>query len=88
MLAEGGKGRDHRRGKGQVGPGQAIRMLRANAALTQAAFGKTAGLDPSQASSMAKGHVDPTWGNMRRPAAALGTSVDGLAEEAERSEER
>jgi transcriptional regulator with XRE-family HTH domain len=72
-----------RRGEGQKELGQAISLLRKRAGLTQAAIGKMAELHQTQISNIERGRVDPTWGNVRRIAAALGTSVDRLAEVAE-----
>jgi transcriptional regulator with XRE-family HTH domain len=75
-------------GKDQKELGQAIRLLRKRTGLSQTAFGKKAEIQQSHISHIERGHVDPTWGNMRRIASALGTSVDLLAEEAERFEKR
>lgn len=71
------------RGEGQKELGQAIRLLRERAGLSQTALGKEAGFHQTQVSHIERGRVDPTWGNMRRVAAALGTTVDRLAAEAE-----
>jgi transcriptional regulator with XRE-family HTH domain len=59
--------------------GSAVRMLREQERLSQEELGARAQLDPSLIARIEAGEADPTWGDARRIAAALGTSVDRLA---------
>lgn len=58
--------------------GRAVRVLRDRAGLTQNALGKRADLDPTWISHIESGHVNITWGNLRRVASGLGVGLDGL----------
>lgn len=65
--------------EGQVNLGKAIRNLRKQIGITQTELGKAADLAISQISHIESGDVDPTFGNVRRIANALGTDLKGLA---------
>jgi transcriptional regulator with XRE-family HTH domain len=67
----------------QPGLGAVVRELREGAGLTQRELGARSGLDPSWISRIERGRADPTWGDVRRIAAALETSIDEIAERAE-----
>jgi transcriptional regulator with XRE-family HTH domain len=60
--------------------GSAVRMLREQERLSQEELAARAELEPALIAQVEAGQVDPTWGDARRIAAALGTSVDRLAE--------
>ncbi len=55
-------------------------MLREQERLSQEELAARAGLEPVLIAEVEAGKADPTWGDARRIAAALGTSVDRLAE--------
>jgi transcriptional regulator with XRE-family HTH domain len=59
--------------------GSAVRMLREQEGLSREELGARAQLDPSLVARIEAGETDPTWGDARRIAAALGTTVDRLA---------
>ncbi len=59
--------------------GSALASLRRREGLTQEELAARAGLEPSLIARLEAGEVDPTWGDARRIAAALGTTVDRLA---------
>ncbi|HET7591147.1 MAG TPA: helix-turn-helix transcriptional regulator [Solirubrobacterales bacterium] len=59
--------------------GNAIAALRRRAELTQDELAAHAEVEPSLVAGIEAGEADPTWGDARRIAAALGTSVDRLA---------
>jgi transcriptional regulator with XRE-family HTH domain len=59
--------------------GSAVRMLREQERLSQEELGERAQLAPALIARIEAGEADPTWGDARRIAAALGTSVDRLA---------
>jgi transcriptional regulator with XRE-family HTH domain len=67
--------------------GSAVRMLREQERLSQEELAARAKLEPALITRLEAGDVDPTWGDTRRIAAALGTSVDRLAELVEELEE-
>jgi transcriptional regulator with XRE-family HTH domain len=69
------------------GLGGAVRRIRRRQGMTQAALGKKAELHPTWISRIESGGVEPTWGNARRLAYALGVSVGDLAELAEELEQ-
>jgi transcriptional regulator with XRE-family HTH domain len=73
--------------KPQRGLGAAVRQLREEAALSQQALAERAGRSASWISQIESGDCDPRWGDMRRVAAALGVSVEVLAELAEELEQ-
>jgi len=54
-------------------------MLRKRERLSQEELGARAQLDPSLIARIEAGETDPTWGDARRIAAALGTTIDRLA---------
>lgn len=64
-----------------------LRALRTQAGLNQEDLAAQVNLDPTLISRIEAGEADPTWGDTRRIAAALGTSVDRLAELVEELEE-
>ncbi|MFL5899019.1 MAG: helix-turn-helix domain-containing protein [Solirubrobacterales bacterium] len=59
--------------------GSAVRMLREQERLSQTELAAQAGLAVTLIAQIEGGEVDPTWGDMRRIAAALDTTVDRLA---------
>ena len=59
--------------------GTAVRILREQERLSQEELAAQAGLEPSLIARVEAGEADPTWGDARRIAAALGTTVDRLA---------
>jgi len=66
-------------------------MLRERERLSQGELAARAELEPGLIARIEAGEADPTWGDARRIAAALGTSVDRLAalvEELEGGSER
>jgi transcriptional regulator with XRE-family HTH domain len=67
--------------------GSVVRMLREQERLSQEELAARAELEPALIARLEAGEVDPTWGDTRRIAAALGTSVDRLAELVEELEE-
>ena len=54
-------------------------MLRERERLSQEELAARAEVEPSLVAGIEAGEVDPSWGDSRRIAAALGTSVDRLA---------
>lgn len=56
-----------------------MKSLRRHSGLSQEELAARAELDAALISRIEAGEVDPTWGDARRIAAALGTSVDRLA---------
>lgn len=64
-----------------------MRKLRQHAGLSQEELAARAELEPALIAQVEAGQVDPTWGDARRIAAALGTSVDRLAELVEELED-
>ena len=69
--------------KGQRGLARAVEELRRKAGLTQAALAERADLPPPLVAEIESGKTDPTWGDMRRIAEALGVSLETLSELAE-----
>lgn len=61
--------------------GAAVRCRRAepDLELTQEALAEEAGITVTHLSRLEKGEINPTWGTMRRLAAALGLSLADLA---------
>lgn len=59
--------------------GGAIRRLRELADMSREELAARAGLEPTLIARIEAGEADPTWGDARRIAAALGTTVDRLA---------
>jgi transcriptional regulator with XRE-family HTH domain len=70
----------------QQGLGAAIRLIRKRQHMTQDALGRSAKIHPTWISSIENGKVNPTWGNVRRIAYALGVTVPCLARLAEREQ--
>jgi len=70
----------------QSGLGKAVRSLREKAGIEQAALAERARLPESLVAEIESGRSDPTWGDMRRVAEALGVSLETLAELAEELE--
>lgn len=59
--------------------GIAVRKMRVEAGMSQEELAAQAGLEPSLIARVEAGEADPTWGDARRIATALGTTVDRLA---------
>lgn len=83
-------------GKAQGGPeldpdaalGAAIADLRGRVRLSPGELGRRAELDEDQVVAIEAGRLEPTWGELRRIAAALEVSLPELLEEAERRADR
>jgi transcriptional regulator with XRE-family HTH domain len=75
-----------RREDPQRGLGKAIRTFRNEAQLSQEALGNSADIHATWISHIESGRINPTWGNVRRIAYALGVSLPQLAELAEKYE--
>ena len=67
----------------QKGLAKAIRLLRRKAQLSQEALAEKAGLHAYYLARVESGFEDPTWGDVRRVAEALGVSMEALSELAE-----
>lgn len=67
----------------QKGLAKAIRLLRRKAQISQETLAEKAGLHASYLARVESGFEDPTWGDMRRVAQALGVSMEALSELAE-----
>jgi transcriptional regulator with XRE-family HTH domain len=59
--------------------GTAVRILRERERLSQEELAARAEVEVSLVARIEAGEADPTWGDARRIAAALGSSVDRLA---------
>ncbi|HEY5941545.1 MAG TPA: helix-turn-helix transcriptional regulator [Solirubrobacterales bacterium] len=70
----------------QCGLGKAVKALREEAAIDQATLAERARLSPSLIAEIESGGSDPTWGDMRKVAAALGVTLEALSELAEEFE--
>jgi transcriptional regulator with XRE-family HTH domain len=70
----------------QSGLGRAVRALREEARIDQQALAERSDLPPSLIAEVESGRSDPTWGDMRRVAQALGVSLERLSELAEELE--
>lgn len=66
----------------------AIRKTRTDADLDQRTLAKRLELDPSQMSRLEQGELNPSWGTVRRIAAALDVTLTELAALAEDFERR
>jgi transcriptional regulator with XRE-family HTH domain len=77
-----------RRSDPQVGLARAIRKARTDADLNQNDLARLVELDPSQMSRLERGTSNPSWGTVRRIAAALGVTLAELAALAEDFERR
>lgn len=71
----------------QSGLGRAVQNLREKAEIDQATLADRTELPPSVIAELESGNADPTWGDMRKVAAALGVSLEALAELAEEFED-
>jgi transcriptional regulator with XRE-family HTH domain len=72
----------------QSGLGKAVRALRKEAGVDQAALADRAELPTALIAEIESERSDPTWGDMRKVAAALGVSLEKLSELAEELESR
>lgn len=70
----------------QSGLGRAVKTLREKAGMDQAMLAERAGLPMSLMTKLESGRSDPTWGDMRKIAEALGVSLEALSEVAEEFE--
>jgi transcriptional regulator with XRE-family HTH domain len=70
----------------QSGLGKAVRSLREKAGIDQAALAKRAELPASLIAEIESERSDPTWGDVRKVAEALGISLEALSELAEELE--
>jgi transcriptional regulator with XRE-family HTH domain len=77
-----------RRRDPQVGLALAIRKTRTDADLDQRTLARRLDLDPSQMSRLEQGGLNPSWGTVRRIAAALEVTLAHLAALAEDFERR
>jgi transcriptional regulator with XRE-family HTH domain len=68
--------------------GAAIRELRLAKRLTQARLAELADLEPTWISRLEQGRANPSYGTVRRLAAALDESVSTLAARAEANERK
>jgi transcriptional regulator with XRE-family HTH domain len=71
----------------QSGLGKAVRSLRDAAGIDQAALAERAELPESLIEEIESERADPAWGDIRKVAAALGVSLEALAELAEEFED-
>ncbi|HWO47823.1 MAG TPA: helix-turn-helix transcriptional regulator [Solirubrobacterales bacterium] len=71
---------------GRRGLALALHQLRSKAGLSQDALAERADLPPLTIAGIESGTCDPTWGDMRRVAAALGVTLEALSELAEQYE--
>ncbi len=70
-----------------VALGEAVRLLRERAQLTQDALAERSGLSRSTLRRIESGRVDATWGSLRRLAAGLGVELADLLRRADRMRE-
>lgn len=70
----------------QSGLGRAVQTLRGKAGIDQATLAEQADLPTSLIAALESGLSDPTWGDMRKVAEALGVSLEALSELAEEFE--
>jgi transcriptional regulator with XRE-family HTH domain len=71
----------------QRGLAEAVRTLRERAGLSPAEVAERAGISVSVLNRIESGDDDPSWGDIRLVARALGVSMEVLAEVAEESEQ-
>lgn len=71
----------------QSGLARAVQVLRGKAEIDQGTLAERAGLPSSLITELEGGNSDPAWGDMRKVAAALGVSLEALAELAEELED-
>jgi transcriptional regulator with XRE-family HTH domain len=67
----------------QPGLGEAIRQLRLARGLSQEKVARRSGLHLTWINRVENGHANPTWGSIKRVAAALAVSLGELATLAE-----
>lgn len=67
----------------QSGLGTSVRSLRKEAGIDQATLAERAALPESLIAEIESGRSDPTWGDMRKVADALGVTLEALSELAE-----
>lgn len=70
----------------QSGLGCAVQSMRREAGVDQATLAERAGLPVSLIVELESGRSDPTWGDMRKVAEALGVTLEALSELAEKFE--
>lgn len=70
----------------QSGLGRAVQVARQKAGIDQETLAERAELPTSLIAELESGRSDPTWGDMRKVAAALGVSLEELSELAEEFE--
>jgi transcriptional regulator with XRE-family HTH domain len=63
--------------------GEAIRGLRTEAGMSQEGLASGAELDPPTLAAIEAGRAEPTWGDLRRLAYAIGTPLERLLKAAE-----
>jgi transcriptional regulator with XRE-family HTH domain len=68
--------------------GAAIQTLRTRAGLSRAELAGRCDLDPNSLASFEAGQEEPTWGDLRRIAAGVGTDLEKLLLLAEELENR
>jgi transcriptional regulator with XRE-family HTH domain len=71
----------------QSGLGKAVRSLREEAGIDQATLAERTGLSLALIAEIESGRSDPTWGDMRKVAKALGVTLEALSELAEEFED-
>ena len=59
--------------------GRAIKQLREERQLSQERLGELADLNMSSISRLESGRLNPTWGNVKKPARALGVTLVELS---------
>ena len=64
----------------------AVHRLRGKAKVSQGDLAERAGLAPIRIAEIESGAYDPSWGDVRRIATALGVSLEALSELAEQHE--
>jgi len=72
--------------EGRLGLAKAVRELREEAELSQAALAERADLPEATIALIENAGQDPLWGDIRRVAQALGVSLEALSELAEQHE--
>lgn len=70
----------------QSGLGEAVRSLREKAEIDQSTLAERAKVPADLIADLESGRSDPVWGDMRKVAAALGVSLEALADLAEEFE--
>lgn len=77
-----------RRKEPQVGLSRAIRKRRVEMGISQREMARRAEIDPSSASRLESGTINPEWGTIEQIASALDTSMTELAALAEEMDRR